>query len=202
MEETGLINKVGEWVIRTACKQNREWQKAGANITVSVNLSVRQFDEHLVNIVYDALTEADLKPQFLELEVTESTIMSDPDAAVTILQELKDVGVRVSIDDFGTGYSSLNYLRRLPLNFLKIDRSFVKNISLIRSDEAIIKTIITLAHSLNLATVAEGVETQNQLDFLVQAGCDEIQGYLLSPPMPVDKAREYIFKPRAGALTS
>jgi diguanylate cyclase (GGDEF)-like protein len=186
-EETGLIIPIGEWVLSTACLQNKAWHEAGYGpIVVSVNLSNRQFDQKdLIEVVTRALRNADLNPRYLELEITESAVMQDPEEAIATLHKLRDLGIQISIDDFGTGYSSLNYLRRLPLDSLKIDRSFVTNLSTNPSDAAVVKAIIVLAHSLDLKVVAEGVETEQQLAFLRELGCDEIQGYLLSRPLPV-----------------
>lgn len=192
-EESGLIIPVGEWVLRAACMQNRAWQNAGyAPVMMSVNLSNRQFDqENLSEVVTRCLREAGLEPHYLELEITESAIMQNPDEAITTMHKLKDMGVKISIDDFGTGYSSLNYLRRIPLDFLKIDRTFVSDI-LDPSNQAIIRAIIALAHSLRLTVVAEGVETMEQLTSLREWGCDEVQGFLISRPIPADKAARLI----------
>jgi EAL domain-containing protein (putative c-di-GMP-specific phosphodiesterase class I) len=142
--------------------------------------------------VTQALRDADLEPKYLELEITESTIMRDPDEAITILYILKNMGIKISVDDFGTGYSSLNYLKRIPLDSLKIDRSFVMHIESSASDQAIIKAIIALAHSLELNVVAEGVENERQHAFLREWGCDELQGYLLSKPLPVVQLLEFL----------
>ena len=139
-----------------------------------------------------ALRDADLDPRYLELEITESTIMRDPDEAITILYILQSMGIKISIDDFGTGYSSLNYLKRIPLDSLKIDRSFIMHIESSASDQAIIKAIIALAHSLGLNVIAEGVETDRQFVFLRECGCDELQGYLLSRPLPVGQLPEFL----------
>jgi diguanylate cyclase (GGDEF)-like protein len=197
-EEAGLIIPIGEWVLSAACLQNKAWHEAGyGSIVVSVNLSNRQFDQKdLIEVVTRALRNVDLHPRYLELEITESAVMQNPEEAIATLHKLRDLGVQISIDDFGTGYSSLNYLRRLPLDSLKIDRSFVMNLSTNSSDAAIVKAIIVLAHSLNLKVVAEGVETEQQLAFLRESGCDEIQGYLLSRPLPVGE----ISKVLAGKL--
>lgn len=189
LEETGLIIPIGEWVLRTACLQNKAWQQAGFGpVVVSVNISSRQFDQkNLIEVVTQALRDANLSPHYLELEITESTIMRDPEEAITTLHRLRNMGVRISVDDFGAGYSSLNYLKRVPLDALKIDRSFVMNLATSFSDAAIIKAIIALAHSLKLKVIAEGVETEQQLGLLRELGCDEIQGFLLSRPLPVEE---------------
>lgn len=194
IEESGLIIPIGEWVLRTACMQNKLWQEAGYGpFVVSVNLSSRQFDQkNLIEVVTQALRDADLAPRYLELEITESTIMRDPDEAITTLYILRNMGIKISIDDFGTGYSSLNYLKRIPLDSLKIDRSFVMHIESSASDQSIIKAIIALAHSLGLNVIAEGVETERQLTFLREWGCDDLQGYLLSRPLPVVQVPEFL----------
>ncbi len=188
-EENGLILPIGEWVLRTACRQNKAWQKAGYRpVAVSVNLSSRQFDQkNLIEVVTGALNDAGLDPQYLELEITESAIMKDPEEAISTLLKLKKLGISISVDDFGTGYSSLNYLRRLPLDSLKIDRSFVMNIETSTDDAAIVEAIIALARNLKLKVVAEGVETEKQSAHLRERGCNEIQGFLLSQPLPAEE---------------
>ena len=185
-EETGLILPIGNWVIRTACRQTKQWHDAGwTNLRVSVNLSVRQFVQRdLVASIAAVLEETGLDPCFLELELTESLVMTDVDHAIYVLRELKELGVHLSIDDFGTGYSSLSYLKRFPIDVLKIDQSFVRDITIDADDAAITVSIISLAHSLKLKVIAEGVETQAQLSYLRHHGCDEMQGYLFSPPVP------------------
>ncbi len=195
-EETGLIIPIGEWVLKTACLQVKAWQEAGYEpIAVSVNLSNRQFDQaNLSEAVDRALRNANLPPKYLKLEITESALMRDPKSAIATLYKLKRMGIKISIDDFGTGYSSLNHLSQIPLDCLKIDTSFVKNISMSPSDEAIIKAIIVLAHNLNLVVTAEGVETEDQLSFLKDCGCDEIQGYLMSPALPAGEVSKFMVK--------
>ncbi|WP_348626097.1 EAL domain-containing protein [Rhizobium sp. 9140] len=185
-EETGLIVEIGEWVLDAACRQNRAWQDAGLpRLIVSVNVSARQFAEKAwVSRVARTLTETGLDPQFLELELTESLIMQDVPQAIATMHELEALGVRLAIDDFGTGYSSLSALKRFPVRRLKIDRSFVKDIPDDEDDMAITAAIISLAQKLKLDVIAEGVETQEQLDFLRDAGCNEIQGYWVSRPLP------------------
>ena len=185
-EETGLIVPIGEWVLDTACVQNKAWQSAGYEpIKVSVNLSARQFQQPgLVETVQNALQKARLDPKYLELELTESLIMQNAETTVEILRQLSDMGVTLSIDDFGTGYSSLNYLKRFPIHRLKIDRSFVHDLVTDPDDAAIVKAIISMAHSLKLDVVAESVETQEQLEFLRQNGCDKMQGFIFSRPVP------------------
>jgi diguanylate cyclase (GGDEF)-like protein len=187
-EETGLIVPIGEWVLHSACQQVRRWQKAGVELRVAVNLSARQFRDHnLVDIVCKSLKESGLPARLLKLEITESLIMEDADKNIQILAELKALGIGISIDDFGTGYSSLAYLRRFPVDQLKVDRSFVQEVTLHQDSAAIVRSVIGLARSLRLQTVAEGVETEAQRDFLKEAGCDLLQGFLFSRPLPPDE---------------
>jgi len=188
-EETGLIVPIGEWVLRTACNQNKAWRDAGNKpLRISVNLSSRQFDEEgLIEVVSNALHESGVDPRYLELEITESTIMKNPEKAATTLQKLKDMGMCLSIDDFGTGYSSLGNLRRFPLDTLKIDHSFVMNITTNSDDAAITTAIVAMAHSLKLRVIAEGVEAEEQQTFLRDLGCHEMQGFLFSRPVPVNE---------------
>lgn len=188
MEETGLIISLGEWVLRTACMQVRAWMDAGlGSFMIAVNLATRQFRHRdIVGQVVAALAETGLPPECLELEITESGIMEQGERSEIILQALKETGVRLAIDDFGTGYSSLAYLKRFPINKLKIDRSFVRDIPMDRNDMEIAATIIAMARNLHLEVLAEGVETPAQRDFLRTQGCDSYQGYLYSPPMPGD----------------
>jgi diguanylate cyclase (GGDEF)-like protein len=193
-EETGLIEPIGEWVIDEACRQTAAWTADGmAPLCVSVNLSVRQLKPgRLVRRVAEALDNSGLPPSQLELEVTESLLMEDVDAARTSLGELKELGVRISVDDFGTGYSSMNYLKRLPIDTLKIDQAFVREIPDNPDDTAITSAIIALGHALRLDVVAEGVETEPQLIFLQDQGCDRAQGYLLSKPAPADEFARWV----------
>ncbi|HEY3328131.1 MAG TPA: EAL domain-containing protein [Novimethylophilus sp.] len=188
-EEAGLIGPIGEWVLREACMQNRAWQEAGLPlITIGVNLSGGQFrDENLRNVIASALAQSGMQPFYLELEITESMIMHNPDRAVAILQGFREMGMHTSIDDFGTGYSSLGYLKRFPLDALKVDRSFVQDVPGDLDDAAITRAIIGLAHSLGLKVVAEGVETEAQLDFLRHQHCEQIQGYIFSKPLPAEE---------------
>lgn len=195
-EESGLIVPIGEWVLHTACLQCRAWCDAGfRQISVAVNLSSRQFEQpNLAETAVMALRDAGLATKYLVLEITESMIMQDPERAIVTLQEAKSMGIHVSIDDFGTGYSSLGYLRRFPLDSLKIDRSFVVNSTHNLNDAAIIKAIIALAHSLKLKVVAEGVETEEQEEFLRELDCDEMQGYLFSRPVTGEEIMELLDK--------
>ncbi|NHZ95828.1 EAL domain-containing protein [Massilia sp. CCM 8734] len=187
-EDTGLILPIGNWVIRQACMQNKAWQDAGlAPLRVAVNVSAHQFTAGTVPaVVREALRESGLAPQYLEIELTESVMMRDSEAAEVQLAELTGMGVSISLDDFGTGYSSLGYLSRFMLDKLKIDQSFVRNIITDPRSAAIAQATIALAHGLSLSVVAEGVETQEQLAFLQRIGCDEVQGYLFSRPLAAD----------------
>jgi len=186
LEDTGLIVSVGEWILRNACRQVREWQQGGLpDLRVAVNLSPRQFeDKDLVEIVGRALTDFQLSPECLELELTESHLMRDTERTKSTLASIKSLGVRIAIDDFGTGYSSLAYLKRFPIDSLKIDKSFVRDITTHRDDASIAAGIIGLGHKLRLDVIAEGVETEEQMAFLYQEGCDAVQGYLCGRPQP------------------
>ena len=187
-EETGLIEPIGDWVLKTACAKNKEWQDAGyPPIKVSINMSARQFSrKNLAETIGAILKNTGLLPQYLNIEITESVIMQDVNSTIAKLQELHDMGVCLSIDDFGTGYSSLSYLRLFPIDILKIDRSFVFNLTSESNDAAIANSIIQLAHSMNLKVVAEGVETQEQLEILRHQGCDFVQGFLFSRPLSAE----------------
>jgi EAL domain-containing protein (putative c-di-GMP-specific phosphodiesterase class I) len=187
-EESGLIIQLGEWVLRQACRQIRAWLDSGMTpLRVAVNLSARQFRQaDLAAAVRSALDESQLEPGYLELELTESAVMHNPEQSAAALQTLSAMGVHISIDDFGTGYSSLSYLRRFPLDKLKIDRSFIRDLMTNPDDVSIVRAIISLAHSLRLRVVAEGVETSEQLSFLRELGCDQYQGYFCSPAVAPD----------------
>lgn len=197
-EETGMIVAIGAWVLRTACAQNKAWQDAGFDkLRVAVNLSARQFGAaDLIENLASVLRDTALEPKYLEIELTESLFMSDITPAVDLLHRMKALGVNLSIDDFGTGYSSLSYLSRFPIDVLKIDRSFVADITRDANDEAIVTSIIALAHNLKLAVIAEGVETQEQLDYLRRHGCDEMQGYYFSKPLAADAFEQLLIEGR------
>lgn len=184
VEELGLNAVITTWVLKTACEQNVAWQRMGlAKIKVAVNVATEEFKQaNFVSLVKSVLEESGLKPEYLEIELTENIIVNDPDARNKIMQ-LKELGVSIAIDDFGAGYSSLNYLRNIPIDRLKIDKSFIDNIDIERGDEAIIQAIITMAKNLNLDILAEGVETKKQLDFLLAKNCNRIQGYYYSKPI-------------------
>lgn len=187
-EDTGLIVPLGEWVLHTACEQTRRWHLQGLPlVSVAVNISGRQFQQkNLIDIVSGVLKETRLDPKYLELELTESVVMQHPDLAAEVLRELGSMGIQISIDDFGTGYSSLSSLRRFPINSLKIDQAFVRDCMIDSDDAAIVTAIISMARSLKLKVVAEGVETEEQLEFLRSQQCDLVQGFLLSRPMPAE----------------
>ena len=195
-EETGLIVPIGEWVMKTACTQAQAWQKGRSSpLSVSVNLSSRQFkQEALAGAIGTALRESGLDPRLLEMELTESLVMHDTDAAIRMLSRLREIGVELSVDDFGTGYSSLSYLTRLPISALKIDQSFVHDIKAGgASGEGIVaQAIISLGHNLKLKVIAEGVETEAQFEFLKKHGCDEVQGFHFGRPMPAQEFERFL----------
>lgn len=193
-EESGLIFPIGEWVMQTACRQLKDWQLASL-ITppVAINLSAHQFRQrHLVKMTTGVLLDSGLDGRYLELEMTESAVMEDADRVIRVLRELKEAGTAISIDDFGTGYSSLSYLKQFAIDKLKVDQSFVREITRDPSDAAIVVAIITMAHSLGLNVIAEGVETAGQLEYLRSHGCDEMQGYLFSRPVPVGEFEQML----------
>ncbi len=193
-EDSGLIIQLGDWALRAACAQSMAWQDAGlAPMRLSVNFSARQFQQAtFISSVAAILKDTNLDPRWLELELTESSIMKDPEQAIEKLHELKLMGIRVAIDDFGTGYSSLNYLKRFPIDTLKIDRSFVSDLCKDPHDTAIVRAIITLGHALDLTVVAEGVETQEQLQYLSSLDCDVVQGFLFSKSLTVSAFEELL----------
>jgi len=193
-EAGGLIFPIGDWVLRTACSQNRAWQEAGLPFfRVAVNISAAQFQsDHLATSVEIALKESKLDPQLFELEITETMVIDGVEQAIEKLRRLRDTGIEIAIDDFGTGYSSLGFLKRFPIQRLKIDQSFVKNILIDANDDAIVEAVIQMGHSLDLAVIAEGVETREQLADLSGKKCDEAQGYYMSRPLPAEELAEWI----------
>jgi len=192
-EETRLIIQLGHWVLLTACRQVKQWQDAGLpQIPISVNLSVVQFTHpNLVSEIDKVLKQTKIPHHQLEMEITESVLMQDTALAVSILNKLSALGIKISIDDFGTGFSSLNYIKNLPLDYLKIDQTFIKDFNL-QTNSAITKAIVTLGQSLNMKTIAEGVETEEQRNFLQELNCDEAQGFLFSKPVPKDEMAELL----------
>ena len=201
-EDTGLIVPIGEWVLRTACLQGRRWRDEGfAPVPIAVNISARQFhDQDLAQTVIGIVEETGLSPRYLELELTESSIMQDAEFAARMLSRLKHMGISISIDDFGTGFSSLASLKRLPIDALKIDQSFVREAPSDPDDTALVMAIITLGHNLRLKVTAEGVETEEQLKFLQLLRCDEIQGNFFSKPLSAEKFVA-LFDPRAALIS-
>lgn len=197
-EETGLIAPLGEWALRGACNQARQWVEQGIRgIQVAVNLSAFQLrDPNFAKLVYKVLIETGLQASLLQLEITETAAMQDLEQTVLTLRELKNMGVKIVIDDFGTSYSSLGYLKRFPVSSLKIDRSFITDVANDNDDAAITTAIIAMAHILGLSTIAEGVETEQQLNFLSARGCDEVQGYIFSRPQPAGKMTNMLLEPR------
>lgn len=204
-EETGLIVPIGEWVLKTCCQQNKAWQDAGLTpLTISVNLSARQLQKKdLSDVIAVILKESGLEPRYLELEIVESMVMHDVDSAAAIMKELKGLGVQLAMDDFGTGYSSLSYLKRFPFDKLKIDLSFIRDIMVDPESAAIARAIIAMAHNLNLRAIAEGVETEDQLQYLRLHKCNEIQGFYVSAPVTAQEfevllRRDSWIQPSAG----
>jgi diguanylate cyclase (GGDEF)-like protein/PAS domain S-box-containing protein len=195
-EESGMITSLGDWILRVACAQNKAWQDSGfAPMRLSVNFSARQFQQpSFIADVGHVLKETNLDPRWLELELTESSIMKDPEEAIEKLHALKLMGIKVAIDDFGTGYSSLNYLKRFPIDTLKIDRTFVSDVCKDRHDTAIVRAIINLGHALDLNVIAEGVETREQLQYLSALGCDAVQGFLFSKALSAPAFEELLIE--------
>jgi diguanylate cyclase (GGDEF)-like protein/PAS domain S-box-containing protein len=204
LEELGLMPEVGHWVLKTACTQNVAWQKEGIPpIRMAVNLSARQFNRgDIVNTVQKVLCETGLDPKWLELELTESLTLDDSEVTIKMLRDLKRIGVSLSLDDFGTGWSSLSYLRRFPLSRIKIDRSFMRDISSQPAAEAVVRAILSLGRTLGLACTAEGVETRQQYDYLKKQGCSEIQGFLYSPALPATDCGELLRAGKIGTMDS
>ncbi len=197
-ESTGLITSIGEWVLRTVCKQTEEWYALGItniDLSVALNVSTRQLrDGSFSQMVKEVIDASNLDPKQIEIEITESTIMDDPETAIAELEKIHSLGVRIAMDDFGTGFSSLSYLNMLPIDTIKIDQSFVKDIGIDPKDEAIVKAIIGLAHTLGLKVIAEGVEEEYQVEFLRANNCDILQGYYYSRPVAVDVVTELLIE--------
>jgi EAL domain-containing protein (putative c-di-GMP-specific phosphodiesterase class I) len=194
-EETGLIVRIGRWVMDQAVAQNKAWQDKGLPIMkLAVNLAAQQFHPALTDEVSSILLEHDLSHEYLELEITESMVMHNPDQVVDMLKNMEKMGIKTSLDDFGTGYSSLSYLKRFPIYKLKVDQSFVRGLPGDEDDAAITRAIIGMGKSLGLRVIAEGVETREQLEFLRAEGCDEIQGYLFSKPIPPEEFEKLLDK--------
>jgi EAL domain-containing protein (putative c-di-GMP-specific phosphodiesterase class I) len=196
-ENNGLIIPMGEWVLHTACTQAAKWHREGhTGLRLGVNLSPRQFQsETLPDFIAGILEETGLEPRYLELEITESCTITDQEKSIGILKRLKALGVRISIDDFGTGYSSLSYLHKLPIDTVKIDRAFVSCINKNGENGTIARTIITMAHSLGLSVIAEGIEEPHHLEFLRQEGCNEAQGFLVSRPVSAGEIKRLLGLP-------
>lgn len=197
-EETGMIVSVGNWVLRTACAQNKAWFDMGHRLVVSVNISMQQFQHpDFVATIQETLAETGLDPVWLALEITESVAMKNVNFVMETIDELKRIGVHISIDDFGTGYSSLSYLKRFRVHTLKIDRSFIRDVTTDEDNAAIVTALIAMSQQMKMRSLAEGVETREQLDFLKERGCNEVQGYIYSKPLPADQFIELLRKPAA-----
>ena len=195
-EDSGTISQIGDWVLRSACAQSKGWINSGfAPMRLSVNVSARQFQQAaFIATVHEVLKENGMDPRLLEVELTEGSIMKDPSQAIEKLQELRKMGVKIAIDDFGTGYCSLSYLKRFPIDTLKIDQSFISDVCVDKDDAAIVRTIVTLGHALGVNVIAEGVETAEQLEYLMSVGCDVFQGYLFSKPLSVDEFSQLLME--------
>jgi EAL domain-containing protein (putative c-di-GMP-specific phosphodiesterase class I) len=193
-EETGLIVPMGEWILRNVCEQSVIWQAQGMEpMRIAVNLSHYQFSQpDLHHKILNVIKSTGFSPDYLELELTESSLVKDMEMTVATLKELRTIGIKISMDDFGTGYSSLSYLQQLPIDTLKIDRCFIRNLSKSPENRAITAAIIQMAHTLNLKVVAEGVEIEEERRFLAEHSCDEIQGYLFSRPVPANEFAELV----------
>ena len=196
-----MIVPIGKWVLGTACEQNVAWQREGLPpLCIAVNLSARQFaDESMTADIVAALKDSGLRPELLELELTESMVMQNPERAVKILTEIKEMGVRIAIDDFGVGYSSLAQIKRFPIDTLKVDRSFIRDLEKNAEDRAITEAIISMGKTLSLTVVAEGVETEEQQTFLVDHACDAMQGYYFSKPIDHDQFADFLRQHAAAA---
>jgi EAL domain-containing protein (putative c-di-GMP-specific phosphodiesterase class I) len=194
-EETGMINAIGRWAVRAACMQNKRWQETSKErLKVAVNLSPLQLsDENLIADIQEILKDTRLEARYLELEITESAVMANPEQAIRILGALRDMGISVAIDDFGVGYSSFAYLKKFPIHSVKIDQAFVRGVPENRGDSAITKAIIVLAHSLECSVVAEGAETQGQYEFLRDHDCDSVQGFYFSKPVCAESFAELLY---------
>ncbi|HQR04964.1 MAG TPA: EAL domain-containing protein, partial [Rhodocyclaceae bacterium] len=200
-EESGLIIRIGDWVLEEACAQAKLWQLEGLPVTrIAVNLSARQFTPGLTDKVRNLLKRYALPAEWLELEITESMLMHSADSVIALMDALVALGVTLSLDDFGTGYSSLSYLKRFPIKTLKIDRSFIEGTPDDANDCAIAAAIVSMAKQLRHTVIAEGVETMEQAAFLRSLGCEEIQGYLFSPPVPADRFETFLREGRTLAL--
>ena len=189
-EECGLIHPIGEWVLRTACEQMKRWHDGGrSDLRLAVNLSPRQFQQHnLTGMIETVLRETGYRAEMLDLEITETTAMQQAEMSLGIMMRLKEMGIRICIDDFGTGYSSLSYLRRFPIDTVKIDQNFVRDLdSNSAGGAAIVSAVISMARALELNVIAEGVENEEQLDFLRRENCEAIQGFLCSAPLPAEE---------------
>src|SRR6185503_3998012 len=200
-EDSGLIIALGDFVMRKACAQNKAWQDKGLMpMRLSVNFSARQFQQPtFITDVAQILKDTNLDPRWLELELTESSIMKDPEEAIEKLHELKLMGIKVAVDDFGTGYSSLNYLKRFPIDTLKIDKTFVSDVCKDPHDTAIVRAIINLGHALDVTVIAEGVETKEQLQYLSALECDAVQGFLFSKALSAKAFEELLVEQRRVA---
>ncbi|TFI54656.1 EAL domain-containing protein [Mastigocladus laminosus UU774] len=193
-ESTGLIIPIGEWVLQSVCQQNKAWQNAGyAPLCIAVNFSARQFSQpDLSKKIVNFLAASNLEPHYLELELTESLVMQDINSAIATMNELRSLGIKIAIDDFGTGYSSLMYLKKLPINKLKIDRYFIHNVVNDTQKAAITTALIQMGHNLNLQVIAEGVETESEKEFLQQYNCDAMQGFLFSRPVAAGEFQKFL----------